>query len=100
MPNKISQLNLTAHTVHIASELKRERCRVDAPQHHISSHLLHHLRSFFSDPDLKIEVDLAREEEEKNGRREYSIFPLHTEPMILARFRVKRTLSARGIHAT
>ena len=31
---------------------------------------------FFSDPDLKIEVDLAREEEEKNGRREYRIYHL------------------------
>lgn len=26
---------------------------------------------FISDPDLKIDVDLKREEEEKNGRREY-----------------------------
>ena len=38
---------------------------------HLTSLFLH-LRSFFSDPDLKIEVDLAREEEEKNGRREFS----------------------------
>ena len=65
--------------------------------------IFHHIFiifAFFSDPDLKIEVDLAREEEEKNGRREYSNFPLHTEPILLARFRVKRTVSARGIHAT
>ena len=43
---------------------------MDAHQHHISSHFFFSL--LFSDPDLKIEVDLAREEEEKNGRREYS----------------------------
>ena len=42
---------------------------------HLTSLFLH-LRSFFSDPDLKIEVDLAREEEEKNGRREYRIYHL------------------------
>ena len=29
---------------------------------------------FISDPDLTINVDLGREEEEKNGRRKYKVY--------------------------
>ena len=48
-----------------AGERRKTGGRTRAHQHRISS-----LFFAFSDPDLKIEVDLAREEEEKNGRRE------------------------------
>ena len=39
---------------------------------------LHKLNFFyFPDPDLAINVDLGREEEEKNGRRKYYTNTLH-----------------------
>ena len=39
---------------------------------------LNQVYHFISDPDLTINVDLGREEEEKNGRRKYKVYSKKT----------------------
>ncbi len=55
------------------SENKEKQC-FDFQNHYFKTELLKKNIFFFLDPDLTIEVDLKREEEEKNGRRKSKYF--------------------------